>query len=631
MQLFTFRVPQLLLAALLTAGTAQAQSWEWATLQATSRFSRATQVTTDPLTGNTVVGGYFTDTLVCGGTQLISAGGNDVFVGQLNPTGQWMWAARLGGPADDNIAGIAVGPNSEVVVSGLAGQHAWPFAAALDSAQHALFVAQFSSTGQFAWVTGINAENTLGDPTPTEGGAVAVDAAGRIFLAGMLPTAPTQVDFGIMTMIDSVVGCHNFMVRITAAGTLDAVTMVAERTRISHLTISNNRLFAAGADIFDDGPGGGGPPDPINTFVAAYDLNNGMQQWYTRDITAQGEATTVSGLAADAAGRVYVAASTESLYVSAFAADSGNVLWTQVSPYNGQAGASITGMASSPTGELTVVANLPWIPCICDMPGDRPPVAAVEFPGGPLYEGIGGLVMRFDGATGHLDWQMPEVMYFSGVADDGNGHTRVVGNFGDDFNLVPDGDVYLGPATYHIPSTASGSNVFGVAQLSPSGPLLRALSLTTAPAASSVVLTGHHFTGATQLLVGGVSVAFTVVNDFTITWTAVAGLNGFLRLVAPQGTAAGLFFTTATPLAVAAEARTPSLALWPNPAQGNVQLTIPGAEAVTVEVLDPLGRVVMQAAAVRHSTVLAVGHLPAGLYLVRAGQATARLVIDGSR
>lgn len=85
------------------------------------------------------------------------------------------------------------------------------------------------------------------------------------------------------------------------------------------------------------------------------------------------------------------------------------------------------------------------------------------------------------------------------------------------------------------------------------------------------------------------------------------------------------------PLAAAAPARVTPLALAPNPAHGTAVLTLaPAAQARPVVVLDATGRVVRRHALPAHATAatLAVAGLAPGLYVVRCGAATGRLVVE---
>lgn len=97
--------------------------------------------------------------------------------------------------------------------------------------------------------------------------------------------------------------------------------------------------------------------------------------------------------------------------------------------------------------------------------------------------------------------------------------------------------------------------------------------------------------------------------------------------------AATLTFTTAAPLPVAAAlGGTSSLTLAPNPARTSATLTLasPQTGSTLVQVVDALSREVRHLPLPARATtaVLDLAGLPPGLYLVRAGTATTRLVVE---
>ncbi len=97
-----------------------------------------------------------------------------------------------------------------------------------------------------------------------------------------------------------------------------------------------------------------------------------------------------------------------------------------------------------------------------------------------------------------------------------------------------------------------------------------------------------------------------------ITYTAQQGGESRNRFALVIGTA-----TTATP----------KLTLWPNPAHHAVRVTLPAnTEAVTI--LDATGRTVRTQPATTTDLTVDLAGLPAGVYVVKAGAATARLVVE---
>jgi len=96
--------------------------------------------------------------------------------------------------------------------------------------------------------------------------------------------------------------------------------------------------------------------------------------------------------------------------------------------------------------------------------------------------------------------------------------------------------------------------------------------------------------------------------------------------------AATIAFTTATALATQAATEASTFTLAPNPARDRATLTLaaPLPQPTAMQVLDALGRPVRQQALPARATtaVLDLTGLPAGLYLVRGGGATGRLVVE---
>ena len=117
---FTFR--WLLLALGLLAGPVVAQpTWQWATpLNTTAPYSWPTFTEAEAdAAGNTVVAGYFQGTVRVGNFTLTSAGGADVLVARISPTGQWLQAVQGGGAADDYAYDLALDAAGNATVAGV--------------------------------------------------------------------------------------------------------------------------------------------------------------------------------------------------------------------------------------------------------------------------------------------------------------------------------------------------------------------------------------------------------------------------------------------------------------------------------------------------------------------------------
>ncbi|MBC7449744.1 MAG: IPT/TIG domain-containing protein [Hymenobacteraceae bacterium] len=166
-----------------------------------------------------------------------------------------------------------------------------------------------------------------------------------------------------------------------------------------------------------------------------------------------------------------------------------------------------------------------------------------------------------------------------------------------------------------------------VAAFHEAAPYVRSLSTYSAAPGTLITVTGANFTGATQVLVGGVPVAFTVLNATTIVLTVppvALTSGGMVTVVGPRGVGGGGYFYTAVPTGLSGGVAATPLALWPNPAADVMYLSL--ATPADVMILDGVGRVVWRVAGSHGTLTLPVADLTPGTYTVRAGARVARLV-----
>lgn len=166
-----------------------------------------------------------------GRTELVSAGGTDVFVLRLTPAGGIVWARRLGGPQEDTGLDIAVNPKG-VVVAG-------SFQGAMDAGSSRLssagkadgFVARLDLTGAPQWA------QRIGGPQGDEALSVVLDASGETWVAGSFEEKAAIGKEG-GAILESAGKSDGFLARLGADGSVlwsgpvggkgdDAVTAVA--------------------------------------------------------------------------------------------------------------------------------------------------------------------------------------------------------------------------------------------------------------------------------------------------------------------------------------------------------------------------------------------------------------------
>lgn len=152
--------------------------WEWATATGGTQSDRATGVAVDAQ-GHIFVVGSFSGEASFGPTILSSRGGTDLFVGQLNAEGTWLWARAAGGDGFDSGCGLVLGSTGGVLVAGQFSQTA-AFGTTTLTSQGSTdaVVARLSDTGEWQWAT------AAGSADNDEASALATTATGDIYVTG---------------------------------------------------------------------------------------------------------------------------------------------------------------------------------------------------------------------------------------------------------------------------------------------------------------------------------------------------------------------------------------------------------------------------------------------------------------
>jgi hypothetical protein len=129
--------------------------------------------------GHAVFVGTFSDHMGLGGTNRVSNGGTDVFLGAIEADGRTAWGRTYGGPGDDDPPHIALAPDGSVLVAGT-------FRGTLDVGTGKLeaygvkraYVARFEADGHPRWSV------ALTPATQPSIDAIAIGPGGSILLAG---------------------------------------------------------------------------------------------------------------------------------------------------------------------------------------------------------------------------------------------------------------------------------------------------------------------------------------------------------------------------------------------------------------------------------------------------------------
>ncbi|HEX5218398.1 MAG TPA: LamG-like jellyroll fold domain-containing protein [Verrucomicrobiae bacterium] len=163
-------------------------NWLWASRGGGTGGDFANALAVDSST-NLYIAGHYSGTATIGSTSLTNAGGTDLFVAKLTPTGAWVLARRGGSANNDSATAITRNAANEFYLAGQFGGTA-DFGNTLNN------VNMGSSTNIF--VLKLNTEAAYQEYTQglTQGSpgnlrSVAVDSLGRVYVAGDFPFSTT--------------------------------------------------------------------------------------------------------------------------------------------------------------------------------------------------------------------------------------------------------------------------------------------------------------------------------------------------------------------------------------------------------------------------------------------------------
>src|SRR6266550_509584 len=123
-------------------------------------------------------------------SNLISNGGNDIFINKLNATGNLAWAKQIGGSGDEQCNAIAVDGNGNVYITGI-------FLGTTDfdpgpgiynitsSSSTDAFICKLNASGNFIWAKKFGeGSSSLIFPYPVISNAIALDDSGNVYTTG---------------------------------------------------------------------------------------------------------------------------------------------------------------------------------------------------------------------------------------------------------------------------------------------------------------------------------------------------------------------------------------------------------------------------------------------------------------
>jgi hypothetical protein len=255
--------------------------------------------------GNVFVTGSFHGTVDWGGGPLVSAGGSDIFLVKLDPTGKFLWSKRFGDASDQSAAAVAVNAAGDVWITGSIIGNV-DFGTGMLSSVDPLadaFLASFNAGG-----VALSAKR-LGGTLAQRGTALAIGPGGDLFLGGVFDG---NLDLGCGSLPSAGSG-DIFVARLDPAGVCLFSKRFGDAAAQELLTLSpdaSNNVFFGGRFKGTVNFGGAALTMPASTFGGfAAKLDGTGAHVFSTSFGATTSAQEVTGVAADPSGNVFVGGS----------------------------------------------------------------------------------------------------------------------------------------------------------------------------------------------------------------------------------------------------------------------------------------------------------------------------------
>jgi len=195
------------------------------------------KVITLDTSGNIYVGGYFTGTGNFGGSDLVGAGANDMFVAKYSSLGVHQWSKKFGSTSDDQVRGIAVDSSGNVTITGFFKGAVSFGGATFNTGDIALidsFLAQYDTAGNHLW------SKQFANPGVDTGDALAVDSGGNLYVG-------TTFNFSFNAgggVVNTAGGTDIGLAKFNSAGTLQWQKTIGG--------VQGDRIYGIGVDSNGD-------------------------------------------------------------------------------------------------------------------------------------------------------------------------------------------------------------------------------------------------------------------------------------------------------------------------------------------------------------------------------------------
>ena len=522
----------------------------------------------------------------------------------------WQWALS---PGYGEAASVAVGTGGSSVVCGTFRNRATFGAISLTSPNFEdMFVAKLSSSGAYEWA--VNTGNMNG----VKGYAVATDPTGNVYVAGEFSDT---VHFGSSVLI-----CNGFSDVFIAKLSPAGVWQWAVRGGGSSFDGGNGLVVDSRGDVYVTG----WFFSPTVSFGSTTCMNQGTStDLFVAKLSAAGvwqwavsaggtmEDDLRQGPAIDSHGNILVAGTFTSL-TSTFGATTlnhepntvgfGDVFVAKVNPSGIWQWATQVGGYGVDHGFGIGADSLGNAYLMGEFTGDTLTIGATKLVNDGIASGNHAVFVAKLNPAGSWEWAVDidsaSCYYGRGIAVDGGGNTYLTGQF-----FTP--TIRVGGTVLTNNGLGSGHDCF-VAKLNPAGVWQWAVSA-GGPGndfSQGIAADGQGGVWVVGRYNGGTSI-------FGATTLSQPMFRDAIFLARLGATGVGL------PPEVS---DVTGLMLAPNPARGTTRVM--GAAGVRVTLVDLLGRIIRDVPAGFDVVTLELGELTAGLYVVRAGGQTRRLVVE---
>jgi hypothetical protein len=624
-------------------------TWQQADGPLQGNSTSTTQATAVNAAGDVFVTGYFTGTVGFGSTRLVSAGGTDIFVAKWDATaGAWAWVTSGGGIGADQGYGIAVS-GANVYVTGIFGSGynaniAGQLLPGVGTGITNVFVAKYVDQGASVangWATsggGSNGARSQG--IAVSGSSVYItgvfsSGSNTSFAGQALPGAGSN-DMFVAKYVDQGASVANGWATSGGGTDLDMGNSIAVSGANVYVTGSFNSN--ANASFAGQALPGAGLSD---VFVAKY-VDQGSS-------VANGWATSGGGSSEDVGSGIAVSGA--NVYVTGFYYGSNTSLAGQVLPGQGgtdvfvakyeDQGASVAngwvvsggGTGSDYSNNIAVSGANVYVTGFFSSNANAS-FAGQTLPGAGSFDVF--VTKYIDNGPGATNgWATSS----GGPSDDRgqavalSGQRVYVGGFATGlatFGALTIGNPGNSQLNFLARLTDSNSNAplpVALTQFAAAAEGVAAVRLTWATASEK---NSRHF----EVERSADGVAFVAIGTVAAAGTTATARTYALRDAALPAGASVLYYRlrqvdldgTAHYSPVRSVALASGLSLYPNPALGGVTTLSGVAPGAAIQVLDALGRVAATATAAGTAHV-AAGLVP-GVYMVRAGSAALRLVVE---